>query len=181
MLNEFDEAIDDVLFEDEFLDEFRSFDVLDFEDYQSEQLLDRAIDMAIGEIVSHKIGSMNLFDDWDQLEKLGKRFSNPKTLDLKDAPEKLRKMGFKRGIYVILKRNKRVYVGKSKNLPVRISKNRLGLKQMALPEHKKTVVNSYKVRVFHFPTANNTTLLARERKYRERFPGVFSEQINTAE
>lgn len=51
MLNKLDETINEVLFEDKFLDEFGSLDVLvlDFEDYQLDQYLDRAIDEAIEE------------------------------------------------------------------------------------------------------------------------------------
>jgi hypothetical protein len=97
---------------------------------------------------------------------------------LENAPDKIRKMGWKRGIYVIFRGKERVYVGKANKtehseLAIRIAQHRGCLTHLLIP------IEDYKVKVFHFPNATNEQIHAAETAYRVRFPKKFSHQKNT--
>ncbi|MBD2778796.1 GIY-YIG nuclease family protein [Iningainema tapete] len=94
-------------------------------------------------------------------------------IPLKDAPNKIKKMRWQRGIYVIFHKQNRVYVGKAIDIPRRIREHRLCLTHLKIP------LVDYKVKVFHYPNANENTLLAREREYRQKYPRVFSHLKDT--
>lgn len=96
-------------------------------------------------------------------------------IPLNNAPNLLRERRWKRGVYVIFRGPKRVYVGSSFNLPIRLGQHRLSVNRMGAG------VENYKVKVFHFPTANRRTLEAREDEYRRRFPGRYSGLRNNAD
>lgn len=95
------------------------------------------------------------------------------TTSLNEAPAAIRNKGWQRGIYVIFRDGKRVDLGKSQNLPKRLNDHLYSLKR------KKLETKNYKAIVFHYPNANDKTLLAREREYRRRFPNVFSHLNDT--
>jgi peptidoglycan hydrolase-like protein with peptidoglycan-binding domain len=94
-------------------------------------------------------------------------------IPLAQAPNEIRKKGWKRGVYVIFKNQQHVYVGQSIDLPARIGQHRLCL------THLKISPENFQIKVFHYPNANENTLKAKEREYRNKYPKDFTQQNDT--
>lgn len=94
------------------------------------------------------------------LAELEKSASAPETViwPLEGAGKKLRAQGWKRGIYVIQRNKTPIYVGKASTLGERVQQHALSLTHLLIP------LDNYAVQVYHYPTANDATLLARERE-----------------
>jgi hypothetical protein len=94
---------------------------------------------------------------------------------LETAPLEIRKMKWERGIYVIFRDGKQVYVGKADKtrLAIRIAQHRTCLRHLRIP------TTNYEVKVFHFPHATAEQIHVAERNYRHSFPKDFSHQRNT--
>ena len=119
--------------------------------------------------------------DWDreialameEIEYMDGFTDQSNQIPLAQAPNEIRKKGWKRGVYVIFNKGNHVYVGQSMQLPDRIGSHRLCLTHLKLPTEPFTV------QVFHYPNANENTLKAKERAYRKKYPNDFSHQKDT--
>jgi predicted GIY-YIG superfamily endonuclease len=119
--------------------------------------------------------AIDSFDDWLDEDLFMRTAQSRRRFPLDQAPQQLRQMNWTRGVYVIFEGTNRRYVGASTNLPRRIGTHLWYAKRLTRRPQ------SFSVKVFHYPNANLQTLLAREREYLRRFPGVFAGQINTAD
>lgn len=81
-----------------------------------------------------------------------------RTFSLQQASQQLRTAGWKRGLYVIRRQGTPIYVGKATDLPIRVQQHALCLSHLLVP------LTAYTVQIHHYPTANEATLLARERE-----------------
>lgn len=93
-----------------------------------------------------------------------------KSMKLDQAPNRIRQLKWKEGIYFIERDSKQIYVGQSGSLAERISAHRNCLSHLRIPR------GNYTVTVFYYPGSTESQRLALERNYRKRFPSDFSQQ-----